>query len=259
MNKNGSADRRFKNNRQLPIALYSDLRLSHPALTLFIEFSRSDAAAALAGALRRFVAMLAVGAAPPTAVVPPASSATDTASSVTAVRQLVDRMRATLAPLRAAHAAACAAPISPHARSLPPVDSLAWIGARTREVSAFMPVVVDLCSTELRPALALRADAAIADSAQDAWIASCEAVCAQLTAWEATAASASLAPMFRDAQSLLRGLTTEYLEAIASLPGQLAATAERDHGSVHTSMKMERLGPLNTELARLTASFTKGS
>ena len=74
VNKNGSADKRFKNNRQLPIALYSDLRLSHPELTLSLEFSRSDAAAALAGALRRFVAMLAAGIAPSAAVVPPPSS-----------------------------------------------------------------------------------------------------------------------------------------------------------------------------------------
>ncbi len=259
VNKNGSPDRRFKNNRQLPIALYSDLRLSHPALTLSIEFSRSDAAAALAGALRRFVAMLAVGIASPAPVVPPTSSATDTASSVTAVRRLVERMRATLVPLHAAHAAACAAPVS-HARILSPADSLAWIGARTREISAFMPVVVGLCSTELRPALALRADGEIADSAQDAWIASCEAVCARLTAWEVTTASASLAPMFREAQSLMRGLTTEYVEAIASLPEQLAATAEGDHhAGVHTSVKMERLAPLNAELARLTAELAKGS
>ena len=259
VNKNGSADRRFKNNRQLPIALYSDLRLSHPALTLSIEFSRSDAAAALAGALRSFVAALAAGAAQPAAVVPPTSSATDTASSVTAVRRLGDRMRATLAPLRAAYAAACAAPVS-HARSLSPADSLAWIGALTREISAFMPVVVGLCSTELRPALTLRADGAIADSAQDAWIASCEAVCARLTEWEVTAASASLAPMFRGAQSLMRGLTTEYFDAIGSLPEQLSATAEGDHhAGIHTSVKMERLGPLNAELARLTARFAKGS
>ncbi len=261
VNKNGSADRRFKNNRQLPIALYSDLRLSHPTLALSIEFSRSDAAALIGAALRRFVAALSIDAAPSAAVASSAPSAADTPSSVASVHRLVDRMRATLAPLRAAHAAASAAPVSPNARTLSPADSLAWISVRTGEISAFMPVVVDLCSTELRPALALRADGAIAVVAQDAWIASCGAVCAQLIAWEVAVGSCSLAPMFRRAQELMRGLTTEYFEAIGSIPDQLSATAAGSdhHAGVHTSVKMERLAALNAELARLTAQLSSGA
>lgn len=55
VNKNGGPDRRFKDNRQLPILLYWHLRLLHPSLSMILEFSRAEAAAALADVLRSFI------------------------------------------------------------------------------------------------------------------------------------------------------------------------------------------------------------
>lgn len=47
VNKNGGPDKRFTNNRQLPILRYSDLVFMHPKLAFLLEFSRTDGAAAL--------------------------------------------------------------------------------------------------------------------------------------------------------------------------------------------------------------------
>ena len=43
VNKNGSPDRRFVNNRQLPILRYSELSFHHPKLSFQLEFSKMDA------------------------------------------------------------------------------------------------------------------------------------------------------------------------------------------------------------------------
>ncbi|MGA8534659.1 MAG: hypothetical protein WB615_11165 [Candidatus Tumulicola sp.] len=51
VNKNGGPDRRFANNRQLPIQRYSDLQFTHPRLTFRLEFSRADMAEVLKKAL----------------------------------------------------------------------------------------------------------------------------------------------------------------------------------------------------------------
>jgi DNA polymerase-3 subunit epsilon len=53
-NVNGGPDRRFKNNRQLPVMLYGRLTLSNPYGFLMVwDFSRPDVAVALAEAIRR--------------------------------------------------------------------------------------------------------------------------------------------------------------------------------------------------------------
>jgi hypothetical protein len=53
-NKSGGPDRRFKNNRQLPIMLYGRLTLTTPQGLLMVwDFSRPDVAASLADALNR--------------------------------------------------------------------------------------------------------------------------------------------------------------------------------------------------------------
>jgi hypothetical protein len=53
-NKSGGPDRRFKNNRQLPIMLYGRLTLTGPQGLLMVwDFSRPDVAESLAGALNR--------------------------------------------------------------------------------------------------------------------------------------------------------------------------------------------------------------
>lgn len=53
-NKSGGPDRRFKNNRQLPIMLYGRLTLTTPQGQLMVwDFSRPDAAVSLADALNR--------------------------------------------------------------------------------------------------------------------------------------------------------------------------------------------------------------
>lgn len=43
VNKNGGPDRRFANNRQLPILRYSELRFNHPKLSFTLEFSKAGA------------------------------------------------------------------------------------------------------------------------------------------------------------------------------------------------------------------------
>lgn len=43
VNKNGSPDRRFANNRQLPILRYSELGFQHPKLSFQLEFSKMGA------------------------------------------------------------------------------------------------------------------------------------------------------------------------------------------------------------------------
>ncbi|WP_244876206.1 hypothetical protein [Winogradskya consettensis] len=53
-NKSGGPDRRFKNNRQLPIMLYGRLTLTGPQGLLMVwDFSRADVAASLAESLNR--------------------------------------------------------------------------------------------------------------------------------------------------------------------------------------------------------------
>jgi hypothetical protein len=52
VNKNGGPDRRFANNRQIPIQRYSDLRFTHPRLTFRLQFSRAGVADVLASALQ---------------------------------------------------------------------------------------------------------------------------------------------------------------------------------------------------------------
>jgi hypothetical protein len=53
-NKSGGPDRRFKNNRQLPIMLYGRLTLTTPqGLLMAWDFSRPEVAASLADALNQ--------------------------------------------------------------------------------------------------------------------------------------------------------------------------------------------------------------
>jgi DNA polymerase-3 subunit epsilon len=53
-NKSGGPDRRFKDNRQLPIMLYGRLTLTSPHGVLMVwDFSRPDVAESLAEALNR--------------------------------------------------------------------------------------------------------------------------------------------------------------------------------------------------------------
>ena len=47
VNKSGAPDRRFSNNRQIPILRYSDFLFQHPSLTFNLQFSRSGAAETL--------------------------------------------------------------------------------------------------------------------------------------------------------------------------------------------------------------------
>jgi DNA polymerase-3 subunit epsilon len=54
VNKSGGPDRRFNNNRQLPIMLYGRLTMGTPQGLLAVwDFSRPDVAASLAEALNR--------------------------------------------------------------------------------------------------------------------------------------------------------------------------------------------------------------
>lgn len=52
VNKNGGPDKRFANNRQLPIQRYSDFRFTHPSLGFLLEFSRAGIANVLVMALK---------------------------------------------------------------------------------------------------------------------------------------------------------------------------------------------------------------
>jgi hypothetical protein len=52
VNKNGEPDRRFSNNRQIPIQRYSEFTFQHPKLSFQLEFSRQDAAEAMAATFR---------------------------------------------------------------------------------------------------------------------------------------------------------------------------------------------------------------
>jgi Protein of unknown function (DUF4236) len=59
VNKNGSPDRRFSNNRQLPVLLYSDLLLNHPSIAFNLQFSRPEVASELERAINELVAVAA--------------------------------------------------------------------------------------------------------------------------------------------------------------------------------------------------------
>ena len=52
VNKNGGPDRRFSNNREIPIQRYSEFTFQHPKLSFQLEFSRQDAAEAMAATFR---------------------------------------------------------------------------------------------------------------------------------------------------------------------------------------------------------------
>jgi Protein of unknown function (DUF4236) len=52
VNKAGGPDRRFVNNRQIPIQRYSHLQFSHPLLTFCLQFSRANVADELRNAFR---------------------------------------------------------------------------------------------------------------------------------------------------------------------------------------------------------------
>jgi DNA polymerase-3 subunit epsilon len=51
VNKNGSPDRRFHNNKQIPVLLYSELTVKNPNLTFRLEFSKPDVAKRIVVAL----------------------------------------------------------------------------------------------------------------------------------------------------------------------------------------------------------------
>jgi Protein of unknown function (DUF4236) len=52
VNKNGTPDRRFNNNRQIAILAYSELKVQHAGISFVLQFSQKVAAGSLAGALR---------------------------------------------------------------------------------------------------------------------------------------------------------------------------------------------------------------
>jgi hypothetical protein len=52
VNKSGTPDRRFNNNRQIPIVRYSELTVQHHAMSFVLQFSKQDVAIAVAAALR---------------------------------------------------------------------------------------------------------------------------------------------------------------------------------------------------------------
>ncbi len=52
VNKNGSPDRRFNNNRQIPIVAYSELSIEHSAFAFILQFSKKDVAARVAATLK---------------------------------------------------------------------------------------------------------------------------------------------------------------------------------------------------------------
>jgi hypothetical protein len=85
VNKSGGPDRRFKNNRQLPVALYGELRFSsETGLNEEIETSLKDAPAAFAQGLQRLVAALASEPSP-TVVAPAVAAANPAAPGPVAV------------------------------------------------------------------------------------------------------------------------------------------------------------------------------
>jgi hypothetical protein len=56
VNKNGTPDRRFNNNRELPVVLYSQIRISSPAgLNIALESSNLNKAAAFSGGLELYI------------------------------------------------------------------------------------------------------------------------------------------------------------------------------------------------------------
>lgn len=73
VNKNGSPDRRFVNNRPLPILRYSDLSFRHPKLSFQLEFSKVGAAEILARTFDGLVAVAKIAQAP-TATTPDATT-----------------------------------------------------------------------------------------------------------------------------------------------------------------------------------------
>ena len=52
VNKNGSPDRRFNNNRQIPILAYSELSIQHAAFAFILQFSKHQVAARVAATLK---------------------------------------------------------------------------------------------------------------------------------------------------------------------------------------------------------------
>jgi hypothetical protein len=52
VNKNGTPDRRFNNNRQIPILAYSELTVQHPTFSFILQFSKHQIAARAAAALK---------------------------------------------------------------------------------------------------------------------------------------------------------------------------------------------------------------
>jgi len=52
VNKNGSPDRRFRNNRQIPVVAYSELTVQHSAFAFVLQFSKRQVAARVAATLK---------------------------------------------------------------------------------------------------------------------------------------------------------------------------------------------------------------
>lgn len=52
VNNNGTLDRRFNNNRQIPILAYSELTVQHPIFSFILQFSKHQIAARAAAALK---------------------------------------------------------------------------------------------------------------------------------------------------------------------------------------------------------------
>lgn len=274
VNQDGGPDRRFRNNRQFPVLLYSELTLMHPAFSLTLQFSRQDVARRVAEDLRRFIAYTgwAQGAArseaPPTLSSPAALSVPEATaapvpfsasldSTVSVVNALLERMNTTVPPLRTALDAAQSAPLA-LVSPMSVADSLTWFRSELAALQALMPCVLSLCTDSLRAALVAAPEKAVPATAQEVWVASCRTVFSQLTSWEDGVRSRTVAPMFQEAQRLMRGLTTEFADAIGRLPAQLHPSSPTAHDfGVNTNLRLERLAPLDAELARITSELLK--
>jgi hypothetical protein len=156
----------------------------------------------------------------PAAAASPAPFTASLSSTVSLVNALLERMNATVLPLRAALDAAQSAPLALGSPMSVP-DSLTWIRSELAALQALMPCVLSLCTDELRAALVAVPEKAGPTAAQEGWVASCWTVFGRLTSWEDAVRSRTVAPVFQKAQRLMRGLTTEFADAVGRLPAQL--------------------------------------
>lgn len=283
VNKNGTPDRRFANNRQLPILRYSDFLFKHPQLSFRLEFSRVGVADLLVGAMGLVTKPddQAIAVTPrlgiltskvldedtgsvqrthglrPESVADPAPEGTRTQKW--AVLQLAGLLDEHFPALQTEYDQGLSGDLTPVGIQLSHQASVLWLGDKIAEIQSCIRSVIPLVEGQLEMALSATEDVAQATAAQSRWLHQAESCCNNMIDWEISVKTAHLDPLFENVHALMRGLTREPFLSIMNISAKLKAfvggNSGAEGGTMTTVLTGSGLQAVTDELVRLEAEI----